>query len=81
MIIVGEREVLRDGMEDFYNIANKKGNIEYYVEPGGIHAGMVYIESLDYMGRKGGKRAIKGDFKDKFGINLVSQFLKKRDFV
>ncbi|KAG5416959.1 hypothetical protein I9W82_004590 [Candida metapsilosis] len=81
IILVGEREVLRDGMEDFYNIVNKNGNVEYYVEPGGIHAGMVYIESLDYMGKKGGKRAIRGDFKNKFGIDIVSQFLNSREFV
>ncbi|KAI5957450.1 hypothetical protein KGF57_003144 [Candida theae] len=80
LIIVGEREVLRDGMEDFYHIANKSGSIQYCVEPGGIHAGMVYIESLDYMGKKGGKRAIRGEFNDKFGINLVSDFLNTRGF-
>ncbi|KAI5960630.1 uncharacterized protein KGF55_004523 [Candida pseudojiufengensis] len=78
LIIVGEREVLRDGVEEFYNIINKKGSIDYHVEPGGIHAGVVYVESLDYVSKKGAKKALKGDFKDKFGYNLISKFINDR---
>ncbi|KAI5951991.1 hypothetical protein KGF54_005066 [Candida jiufengensis] len=78
IIIVGEREVLRDGVEEFYNIINKKGSIDYYVEPGGIHAGVVYVESLDYISKKGAKKALKGDFKGKYGFNLISKFINDR---
>lgn len=78
MMIVGEREILRDSAEDFYNLVNKKGSIEYHTEPGGIHAGVVYVESLDYTSKKGAKRAIAGDFKDKYGFNLIADFINKR---
>lgn len=76
LMIVGEREVLRDGVDDFYNII--KGGVEYYTEPGGIHAGLVYVECLDYISKQGAERAIKGDFKDKFAYNLVAKFINER---
>ncbi|KAI3403741.1 hypothetical protein KGF56_003466 [Candida oxycetoniae] len=78
MMIVGEREVLRDSSEDFYNMVNKNGNIEYHTEPGGIHAGVVYVESLDYSSKKGAKRAIAGDFKNKYGFNAIAHFINER---
>ena len=52
-MIVGER-VLRDGVDDFYNII--KGGVEYYTEPGGIHAGLVYVECLDYISKQGAEK-------------------------
>ncbi|EGW33558.1 uncharacterized protein SPAPADRAFT_60897 [Spathaspora passalidarum NRRL Y-27907] len=78
MIIVGEREVLRDSVDDLYEIINKLGTIEYYVEEGGIHAGLVYVESLDYYGDSGSKKAIRGDFNNKYAFNLVADFLSRR---
>ncbi|KAG7663392.1 uncharacterized protein J8A68_003044 [[Candida] subhashii] len=77
LILVGEREVLRDGVEDFYHIINKNGKVQYHVEKGGIHAGLVYVESLDYLSCRGGKRAVNGDFENKFGFNLVAKFLNQ----
>ena len=76
LMIVGEREVLRDGVDDFYDII--KGSVEYYTEPGGIHAGLVYVESLDYVSKHGAQRAIEGDFTDKFAYNLVAKFINER---
>ncbi|CAX43283.1 esterase/lipase, putative [Candida dubliniensis CD36] len=76
LMIVGEREVLRDGVDDFYEII--KGSVEYYTEPGGIHAGLVYVESLDYVSKHGAQRAIEGDFTDKFAYNLVAKFINER---
>ncbi|CAK9440397.1 uncharacterized protein LODBEIA_P44970 [Lodderomyces beijingensis] len=78
IMIVGEREVLRDSAEDFYHMVNKMGKIHYYTEPGGIHAGLVYVESLDYASKRGAKRAFAGDFKNKYGYNLISQFINER---
>ncbi|RLV93695.1 putative steryl acetyl hydrolase mug81 [Spathaspora sp. JA1] len=79
VIIVGEREVLRDGVDDLYEIINKLGKVEYHVEEGGIHAGLVYVESLDYSGYSGNKRALEGDFNDKYAFNIVADFLSKRN--
>ena len=67
---------MRDGVDDFYNII--KGGVEYYTEPGGIHAGLVYVECLDYISKQGAERAIKGDFKDKFAYNLVAKFINEQ---
>ncbi|CAI5756349.1 unnamed protein product [Candida verbasci] len=78
LMIVGEREIFRDSAEDFYHLINKNNNIEYYTEPGGIHAGMVYVESLDFASKKGAKKAIQGDFSKKYGYNIVANFINKR---
>lgn len=75
LVIVGEREVLKNGIDSF--VADLQGPIEYHEEPGGIHAAMVYVEGLDYAGNKGAKKAIEGDFKNKFAYNLVSDFLSR----
>lgn len=77
LMFVGEREVLRDGIDDFYKIINKADNVSYHTEKGGIHAAAVYIETLDYMSEEGGKRAVEGDFEGKYGINLVARFLEQ----
>lgn len=77
LMFVGEREVLRDGIDTFYTIINKGNNVSYHTEKGGIHASAVYVETLDYLSKSGGKRAVEGDFKGKYGINLVSQFLEQ----
>lgn len=74
ILIYGEREVLTDGIEDFRDLIKKFGELETFIEPGGIHVGLFYVESMDYMGSNG-IRAIKGDFKDKFSLNTVSDFL------
>ncbi|EMG50043.1 hypothetical protein G210_4953 [Candida maltosa Xu316] len=71
LMIVGEREVLRDGVDDFYDIIKKSGKVDYHTEPGGIHAGLVYVECLDYASKKGAKRALKGDFKDQYLKNII----------
>ncbi|MCP8719489.1 MAG: alpha/beta hydrolase [Asgard group archaeon] len=75
LVIVGEREVLKNGIDMF--VADAQGPIEYHEEPGGIHAAMVYVEGLDYSGNKGAKRAIAGDFTNKFAYNLVAEFLSR----
>lgn len=77
-MITGGREILRDSIESFHAIINANGNVPHYIEEGGIHAGMVYVESLDYIGDAGAVKALEGDYKDKFSYNHVTEFLEKR---
>ena len=78
LVIEGEREILRDSVEEFLQIINKNGKVDYQVDKGGIHAGMVYVEALDYLGDSGAKRALAGDFEDKFSYNTISKFYAER---
>lgn len=76
ILIYGEREILRDGVERFVDIISKDGKMEVHMEKGGIHDGMFYVESLDYLGHAGALRAVEGDFAGKYGYTLVGQFLQ-----
>lgn len=78
LVITGEREVLRDHVDDFLEAVNKHGTVTSLVEKGGIHAGLVYVEALDYMGPTGAAKALRGDFKDKFSFNEIAKFLNPR---
>lgn len=78
LVIYGEREVLRYGIENFVDIINKRSNIQIELEKGGIHDGLFYVESLDFMSKHGGKKALEGAIKEKFGCMLVGQFLSQR---
>ncbi|CCE82180.1 Piso0_001891 [Millerozyma farinosa CBS 7064] len=75
LIVYGEREVLRDGIETWINnMRNGGGKLSVSLVKGGIHSGMFYAESLDYDFHSGAKRALRGDFEDKFTFNRVCQF-------
>lgn len=74
MMIYGEREVLRDGMEAFAEKINQVGTLKTYMEPGGIHVGLFYVESLDYIG-SGGSKAVEKQFDGKFSLPKVTEFL------
>lgn len=73
----GELEVLRYGMEKFVDMITKDGDgkLEVYMEKGGIHDSLFYVESLDHMKRGGAQKALDEKFKGKYGHNLVSKFL------
>lgn len=75
LIICGEREVLRAGIERFVDIVNDGGNVEYVLEKGGVHDCLAYVESLDYLGKKGSEKALRGDFNDKFCFNQITKYL------
>lgn len=79
LYIYGEREILRNGIERFADIISKdgQGKLEIYVEDGGVHDGMLYVESLDFMSQSGAQKAASGNFDGKFGYTLVGQFLKE----
>ncbi|SGZ51681.1 CIC11C00000000076 [Sungouiella intermedia] len=77
LYIYGELEVLRHGMEVFVDLITKEGNgkLETYMEKGGIHDGLFYVESLDHMNNWGGQKALDSKFKGKYAHNLVGKFL------
>lgn len=50
------------------------GSLKTYMEPGGIHVGLLYVESLDYLG-SGGAKAVAGQFDNKFSLPKVVDFL------
>lgn len=77
LYIYGEREILRSGVEKFVDIVTKSGDgkLEVYMEAGGIHDGLFYVESLDYLSYGGAKSALEGDFALKYGFSLVAKFL------
>ncbi|ODV79687.1 Arylacetamide deacetylase [Suhomyces tanzawaensis NRRL Y-17324] len=77
LVIYGEREILREGIEKFYDNINKKGNIIKHMEKGGIHASLVYVEALNYMGKAGARKALDGDFDGRYNINLIVDFLER----
>ncbi|EGW33560.1 Arylacetamide deacetylase [Spathaspora passalidarum NRRL Y-27907] len=77
VILVGEREVLRDGIDKFHHIINKGDNVAYYVEKGGIHAAIAYVETLDYMSKSGGQKVVDGNLGNKFGITLFAKYLQQ----
>lgn len=72
--IYGERENLRRGIENFLDKINSFGSIKSYLEKGGIHVGLFYVESLDFLGY-GGQKAIDKQFDNKFSLNIVTDFL------
>ncbi|KAM9886471.1 hypothetical protein OXX69_013740, partial [Metschnikowia pulcherrima] len=53
------------------------GKLEVHVEEGGIHDGLFYVESLDYMSASGAQKALKGDFEGKYAYSLVGKFLEE----
>lgn len=75
ILIAGEREILRDGIEDWVNLFNNEHSksIQYIIEKGGIHDCLFYVEGSDYLGPRG--QATDLDFTDKFCYNHISQFL------
>lgn len=77
LVICGEREVLREGIETFMEIVNSGGHVEYALEKGGVHDCLAYVESLDYLGASGCDKAVRGDFKDKFCFNHVVRYLER----
>lgn len=76
LLICGEREVLRDGVESWVNLIDKGGDgskkVDYVVEKGGIHDGLFYVESFDFVKFK---TTDKPDFSTKFAYLKVSQFI------
>lgn len=79
LYIYGEREILRSGVEKFVDIVTKSGTgkLEVFMEAGGIHDGLFYVESLDYLSYGGAKSALEGDFALKYGFSLVAKFLEE----
>lgn len=77
LYIYGERENLREGVERFVDVITKsgEGKLEVHKEDGGIHDGLFYVESLDYLSAAGARQALQGDFAQKYAYNLVGQFL------
>lgn len=79
LYIYGEREILRFGVEKFAAmIENGGGKVERHIEEGGIHDGLFYVESLDYMGLLGvgaARRALENGFGGKYAITMVGEFL------
>ncbi|OBA24437.1 hypothetical protein METBIDRAFT_81719 [Metschnikowia bicuspidata var. bicuspidata NRRL YB-4993] len=77
LYIYGEREHLRHGIENFIDVITKDGDgkLEVYVEDGGIHDGLFYVESLDYMSARGAQNAVEGKFESKYAYSLVGKFL------
>lgn len=79
LFIYGEREKLRYGIEKFVDLVTKKGTgkLEVHVEDGGIHDGLFYVESLDYLTSSGVQAALEGKFEDKYAYSLVGKFLEE----
>lgn len=78
LIIYGEREILREGIEKWINIVNVSNTVIYKIEKGGIHDCMYFVESQDYLGQKGATKGFSGINSTNFCINLVSRFLIER---
>ncbi|KAJ8139978.1 hypothetical protein OY671_006826 [Metschnikowia pulcherrima] len=79
LYIYGSREHLKSGIETFIDLITKQGDgkLEVHVEEGGIHDGLFYVESLDYMSASGAQKALKGDFEGKYAYSLVGKFLEE----
>lgn len=79
LFIYGEREYLRHGIENFIDVITKSGDgkLEVHVEEGGIHDGMFYVESIDYLSASGAQDAIDGKFETKYAYSLVGKFLEE----
>lgn len=77
LYLYGEREILRHGAEKFIDVITKdgQGKMEVYMEEGGIHDGLFYVESLDYFGKAGAEQALAGDFRGKYGYTVIGKFL------
>ncbi|KAK6204404.1 Arylacetamide deacetylase [Scheffersomyces amazonensis] len=74
IVLYGEREVLRDAIQKFHGIINKNDNVSKYMEVGGIHSALVYVESLDFISTEGAQKAVQGDFEKKFAYTTISKF-------
>lgn len=77
LVICGEREVLREGIETFVEIVNKNNTVEYVLEKGGIHDCLAYVESLDFLGAAGAEKALRKDFGDKFCFTHIVKYLEE----
>ncbi|ODV66115.1 Arylacetamide deacetylase [Hyphopichia burtonii NRRL Y-1933] len=74
LVIYGEREVLRDGIEKWIDITNGDSNgINHHLQKGGTHDELFYIESWDFVGERGHDEHL--DFSDKFSLDLAGKFL------
>lgn len=78
LVIAGERELLRNSIEQWMDVVDKnRENCIYALEKGGIHDCIFNVETLDYTGLRGNRRALKGDFSRKFCISHVVEYLVK----
>lgn len=77
LFVYGEREILGLGCEKFVKLITEHGgHLETHIEPGGVHDGMFYVESLDFMFEPGASRVVDGSiFDDKYAFTLVARFL------
>ncbi|CUM68060.1 uncharacterized protein PRCAT00005775001 [Priceomyces carsonii] len=76
LVLCGEREILREGIEDWLDLVDgNRENICFVLEKGGIHDCLFCVESLDFLSKDGMKRALAGKTETKFCFNEVREFL------
>lgn len=74
ILVYGDRESLRDGIETFIDTVNSFGDMKVYIEEGGIHDGLFYVEALDFIGPVS-IDTIRKACNDKFGLSIARDFL------
>lgn len=77
LVVYGDHELLRAGIERFLDIASneKKDNLTVVMEENAYHDCVFYIESLDFVSSKGPKDTSKIDFSGKFCFNIYAKYL------
>lgn len=77
-VIWSGKEYIREQIEDWIDTVKQgPNNLICHMETHGIHDFM-YYESIDYLFANNARKAVKGDLEDKFGLNLVCEFIARQ---
>lgn len=79
LVLYGDREYLRNGIEEWLSIVSQGGGVQRRLEKGGIHDCVFFVEVIDFMGRRNSKQILRAvspiGIKNKFGFSNIVSFL------
>lgn len=79
LVLYGDREYLRNGIEKWLSIVSKGGGVQRKLEKGGIHDCVFFVEVIDFMGRRNSKQILRAaspvGIRNKFGFSNIVSFL------
>ena len=76
LVIWGELENSRESIEKWIDVVKQGPNrLACFMEEAGLHVALFYVESIDYESNKGAKKALNGEFDNKYAMKCAADFL------